>query len=726
MPLKGKGKLIGLTAKCAAVSGIFLLGGAAGYAWLDSKLQTDLAASRKLVIDQQANHLLTSKQAAIEGIFNAMYQNIRTISLLPSVRAINGGNRTDDKQDIVAEHRFSADAFNTVQQIFNNLATKASVSEVYGVMLGLDAGKGQVPFFMFDTVHLTPGEKEPDEPESKDPDKPKEVEDEEYSYFPKQMAQLQASYPGFTFKSLDDIPAATSPIMRTCDNKQYYSIKLCNVYDARGMLYSVPVYNAENRMSGVISSIIRANAFEAALLDVPFLVLTPKDKEEANKIGFKMPAEPGTFVLSNPERGIRIYDRRNAELDGVLKHPESVQQQGGSLIDRKLQVHSDSPWVLSYYLSPAMLDKALAGVRQTHHERLTTLAGIWAALLAASLFAVWRRHRSGIEIRDLRRIEKTITAVATSFDLTIRVSETDSPKVARTAEALNRLLSVLQKHMQGVEESTLRLRDASHHMQDSAQRLSHFSDAGNKSSSHIDRELGELSHAMQDISLRGEEARMLMVSSAQTARDNDAMLQEVHRDIQNVASSVNKTAACLDGLEHSSEKITQIVGVIESLAAQTNLLALNAAIEAARAGEAGRGFAVVADEVRKLADSTSSSTSEIDNIVQSIRSQVATSVGDIRQVEERVSTGLDSVGQASAAMNQIRAQSDQMLQLVAAMSHSVNTQQQSCLGLSDEVSGISDNARQTGQVVLTTNETAQSLNHLVAEMQSIVSQYRLK
>ncbi|OWY38706.1 hypothetical protein CEK28_11465 [Xenophilus sp. AP218F] len=537
---------------------------------------------------------------------------------------------------------------------------------------------------------------------------------------------MQASHPRFDFKMLDDIPAATSPIMRTCDNKQYYSIKQCNVYDTRGFLYSVPVYGADNRFSGAISSIIRANAFEAALLGVPFLVLTPKDKEEAAKAGFQMPAEPGWFALSNEARGIHVFDRRNAQMGDLLKNPALAREQGGEWVERVLQVHSDHPWKLAYYLSPAMLQQEQSGLRQDYRNNLLFAALIWLLLLAFSLFVVMRQYRSFKEVRDLRRIEKTISSVAETFDLTQRVGQMCSPRAARTAQALNHMLEVLQNHMLEVEGCLGKILNASRSMDGSAQRLTHFAVEGERASAHIDRELSGLNHAMQDISQSSQQARELTGDSAATARQNDELLHQVMAEITEVSVSVNKTVDCLDALQRSSNAITHIVGVIESLADQTNLLALNASIEAARAGESGRGFAVVADEVRKLADSTSKSTGEIDRIVQSIRTQVQTSVGDIQSVEQKVAAGMAKVGEACEAMNAIRRQADAMLQLVGSVSSHVSDQQQSCAGVSSEVSGIAGNALQTREIVQATSDAVQLLNQQVDELQGILAQYRLR
>ncbi len=695
--------------------------------WLTRLYAERLNEARQQIIQQEAMSQLERKGKRLQDMFNTMYENTRTISLMPSVRQIRNGNRTDDKEDVVANHRFSADAFLTVQQIFNNLVSRTRVSEVYAVMDGLDYKKGQVPFFMFDTVRLEPeaGKKE-DEPKSKDPDVPEQLEDEEYSYFPQQLAELKSAYPRFNFKVLNDIPTATSPLMRTCDNTQYYSKSQCNVYDASGFLYSVPIYNNEHQFIGVISSIVRANIFEAALLDVPYLVLTPKDKEEAAKTGLTMPAEPSNFALVNVERGIRILDRRNTVLPGLLTGKTTVESLGGALLSLPLQIHTDKQWTVYYYLTPAVLAQKLAPLQASQHTTRVNVALVTGLLLLFGLFVVYRQYLTFKQIYDLRRIERTMIAVADNFDLTCRVEGLCSKQAGKAGNALNRLLQALQDSMLEVENRLQQVVMANRNMDSTSRHLSAVAEAGEKASQHIDQELQQLNGGMLDILQKTGQAATLCSKSVELARHNNDTIQTSLADIRSVSSAVSQTSDCLHKLQDSSAAIARIVGVIESLADQTNLLALNAAIEAARAGEAGRGFAVVADEVRKLADSTSRSTGEIETIVKSIGSQVAIAVNDMQQVEDRVGTSVDNINQAGESVKTISQQSDEVMQLVASVSQSIAVQQQSCSEVAQDVSGIADNASETRSEVSATNQALNELDQQVEKIHAIVANYRLR
>lgn len=330
-------------------------------------------------IQNQIETVVKPKQQQVEKIFNSLYQNLRTITLLPSVRSIQGGNRSSEQEDIVSSGRFTEEGWETVQQIYNNLATNVSVSEIYAVIEGLDYTKGQVPFFMFDTLVF--GAESGETSSVDNPDFPDESEDDEYNYFPKQITEIKSNYSQFNFSRMDDIPAHLSPLMRTCDNSQYLSKTQGNERETFGILYSVPFYNQKSgQLKGVISAIIRANVFEATLMDVPFVPVTEKDLIEQTAAKWQLP-EPSRFLLSNQHYGVQILDRRNNNLEKDLKAGII----GRNVFHIKLNVHSDAEWQLSYFLPEQSIQDALA---ESDKAFLILVWVIFGVLLLASLSVV--------------------------------------------------------------------------------------------------------------------------------------------------------------------------------------------------------------------------------------------------------------------------------------------------------------------------------------------------
>jgi methyl-accepting chemotaxis protein len=336
-------------------------------------------ALTELYIQEQIDTVLKPKQSQLEKAFNSLYQNVRTLTLLPSVRRIEGGNRLSEAEDIIATGRFTEEGKQTVQQIYNNLVANVSVSEIYAVIEGLDYQKGQVPFFMFDTLVF--GQPDAEADEAPDPDFPEESESAEYAYFPMQIDTIKSAHPRFDFKTMEDIPAFISPMMRTCDNTQYLSKISGHEQETFGLLYSVPFYTQSGDLKGVISAIIRANAFEAMLMDVPFVPVTAKDIETQTQSHWQLP-KPSRFMLSNTGYNIKIADRRNQNL--ITQMAEGLANR--NVFRVKLAVHSDAPWELSYYLPDTMIEEVLAESDKAFFILAAVILGV---LLIAIVAVVW-------------------------------------------------------------------------------------------------------------------------------------------------------------------------------------------------------------------------------------------------------------------------------------------------------------------------------------------------
>ena len=694
------------------------------YAWLENDYQERLTQARQSAIAEHLNRDVSAKQVQLENTFNAMYQNARTISLLPSVRNVTGANRRNDKQDVVAEGRLTSDGYKTVQQIYNNLASNAHVSEVYAVLEGLNYKTGEVPFFMFDTL-IVDNNAKADEGgnEAKNPDKPEELEDFEYAYFPTQIAAIKARYPTFNFTDLDGIPAYASPVMRTCDNTQYYSIKACNVLDANGFLYSVPFYHTgSNTLSGVISVISRTNAYEAELLDVPYLILTDKDRETAKAAGFSMPTQVSPFALVNEAYNIRIFDRRNRQMSALLANPQAA---AGRLYARTLRIHSDTPWTLFYDMSPAVLAAQLAPIHAAFVGRLWVAGGCLLLLYGYLLFFFYRQYAGFLELQALRSVERTILQAAESCDFTLRVPASEGRKAERTILALNQLFGMLQTSLREVTESLGHILGASGQLQLSSDQMSRSASHGSSIARHMRQELEIIAQNVATIAERARQASALTQQSFEIAEGNDVVIHDAVDEIRTISGSVAAAAQRIAQLQQSTESISRVVAVIDELAKQTNLLALNAAIEAARAGEAGRGFAVVADEVRKLADRTTMSTGEIDGIIGEIQKHSREVAMTMREVVGQVESGVAHVSGAGDAVVKIKASAAEVLAVVGEISRAITQQDEHSTEVAGEVSTIASHAEQTERTAEDTANSAGRVGEMSERMKQSVSRFRV-
>ena len=183
------------------------------------------------------------------------------------------------------------------------------------------------------------------------------------------------------------------------------------------------------------------------------------------------------------------------------------------------------------------------------------------------------------------------------------------------------------------------------------------------------------------------------------------------------------TSHTIEQLSRRTQEIGSIAAVIKDIADQTNLLALNAAIEAARAGEQGRGFAVVADEVRKLAERTTAATAEIAGVIGAIQAETRNAVTDMHRIVEQASTNADSARQAGQSIGLIRHESLQVVDVAADISNALSEQSSASELIAKEVERIAAMSEENSTAMNQAKGSSEELKRLATEMHSMVSRF---
>jgi methyl-accepting chemotaxis protein len=607
-----------------------------GYTFIDNYYDGQIVQQKRVVRKEIEREEFTSKRQELEQSFKLIYETLRTISLFPAVRAIEGGNRASEQEDVIKEGRFTQDAHDTVQQLYNNLASNVPISEIYAVVDGLNYSSGEVPFFMYDSLVLNANRGSESDNTAENADAPEESEEAEYSFYPLQIAELKSKYPRFSFSEIQEIPASLSPVMRTCDNTQYVSKAHGHVEDANGIIYSVPFYTKDSgEFKGIITAILRTNVLEAKLLGVPFLIITEEDRQKAQDRQFTVPDLASSFVLTNEAHGITIADRRAPQLAEEAKAGLSNHQD--NVIQAPLQVTGDGQWQLSYVISAATYDRALQGVfREARLVRGVYLGTIVLIALSTLIFATLQKRR---EAQQIGVITGFIRHVATDQpDLTERVdTATLHHKMVPIADYLNCFVEKMHHLVEGVRLSFGQAELLAKDVGNGATTVRNAALGQTQLIQHSKALANQSHEALQHADNLMSEARAAMQTNAKAYDSVMAELTQVTDRIDSAVLSEQDVARKIHLLEGQSARIKDILKLIHDIADQTNLLALNAAIEAARAGETGRGFAVVADEVRTLASRTQKSLTDINaritEVTQSVTDVSGTVVHNAEQIK---------------------------------------------------------------------------------------------
>ncbi len=221
------------------------------------------------------------------------------------------------------------------------------------------------------------------------------------------------------------------------------------------------------------------------------------------------------------------------------------------------------------------------------------------------------------------------------------------------------------------------------------------------------------------------EATEASKSASETATLGGQLVSDTVTGMQKISDVVRESAESISKLSHSADQIGEIIGVIVDIADQTNLLALNAAIEAARAGEQGRGFAVVADEVRKLAERTSNATGQITDMIKGIQSETDDAVQSMESGIQEIDKGRELADKAGDSLNEIVNMSQQVSNMIHQMAASSEEQSKSAEQIAMNVEKISTISKETATGVEQSATAAEELSRQAEGMKEMVSQFKL-
>ena len=324
---------------------------------------------------------------------------------------------------------------------------------------------------------------------------------------------------------------------------------------------------------------------------------------------------------------------------------------------------------------------------------------------------------------DLDRTSDWIEHVLSTGDLRKRLSLERRDVIGRIGRKADKFASSVQATVQGIADIAQQVAQATNDVNSGVKNSHSSALKQSEATSSAAAAIEQVTVSIGEVAAHAQTTMETASHTREVSRQGTAITQNATRTIESLAGAVHQSAEQVETLGQRSEDIGRVTVVIKEIAGQTNLLALNAAIEAARAGEQGRGFAVVADEVRKLAERTTRATQEIAQMTQSIHNETQHAVDCMRSGAQQVAEGVNLVNATEESLCQINQAMAKTTEMVEAISHATNEQQSAMIELAQNVERVANMTEQNVVVVNQTSQTVDYLNLVVARMRKAVTQY---
>jgi methyl-accepting chemotaxis protein len=417
-----------------------------------------------------------------------------------------------------------------------------------------------------------------------------------------------------------------------------------------------------------------------------------------------------------PPAGVQALDNATAAITGLIRKPGK----GAFWEDTAEEFYSvavpfeGGPWAVVASMPKTEINAVTWKVG-------TQLAiGSLLAMLLAVGAAVWLLRSKLAPLGDLVRQAEALGA----GDLSVRLNVSSHDEIGQLARAFNQMSQALSTMVEHI-------RKASQEVNSRAQALSGLSSGAYEGMEQQSGEITSMAGAVEEFSATSLNIADNMGNTERLAQDNAQQtrigrtsMEEASSSLEQIAGALNSTATVINTLGQRSQEIGGIVGVITSIAEQTNLLALNAAIEAARAGEQGRGFAVVADEVRSLASRTRQATDEISGMINSIQQETGNAISTMEKGNLLMQEGLSRNANVASALARIDEQSRSAGQQFAAITTATQEQSSTATLLSSNLQSIAMANSEQREVVSNLAITAKELEKLAQDLRKEVDRFR--
>ena len=356
-------------------------------------------------------------------------------------------------------------------------------------------------------------------------------------------------------------------------------------------------------------------------------------------------------------------------------------------------------------------------------ERLIAVIGGGSLVLLVVIFALVLYLFGRLVLAPLKRLVEQMGRLAEG-DLNLSMGIDRGDEIGRLCDAADSFVGQLRTMLQGIGDSVRQLVEVAGQLNGLSRELTGSTSTQREQTTQVTRCIEEIAAAAQEVAGNTAQAAEAAEEGTRKAHVNQRTVRETVQSIRDLSDEVEAAAGVIGRLEAESGKISTILDVINDIAEQTNLLALNAAIEAARAGEQGRGFAVVADEVRTLATRTRDATLEIRGVIDTVQEGTREAVTTMERGKHAAHVGVDHAERTGAALDEIIASEGTVTDMTHQIAGAAGQQSQSATDVAANLATIAELSEQTAEGAQVVSSSSQNLARLAETLDGMVHQFK--